>query len=216
MAHEHGPVVSLYARHGTTELNASGCFRGMKDLPLDDKGIQDAHRLAEFLKNKDFYPIIVLSDMQRAQQTAKIIKEALSKAGRHVDLSLSQEIRPLNVGKLSGQKRTPENEAIVTHHANHPDEAFDGGESLNDFRRRVHPVMVQGIETAIRAGVPVLFVAHSSTVHEIGNVTHKDHLASLVLPGGLAEVYACGNRFCSEPVLKPDMSRGKRPGQLIS
>lgn len=209
MIHEHGPIVSLYARHGSTVLNSSGCFRGMMDLSLDAQGIQDAHRLAEFLKDYQIFPIVVLSDMKRARETAHIIGSTLKSSDQPIQYRETPELRALNVGKLSGQKRTAENEAIVAYHADNPDVPFEGGESLNDFRTRVHPIMEHGIEVAIKHGCPVLFVAHSSVIHEVGQITHKDHTASLVKPGGVTKICACDGCLCSEPIFRPDNTKTK-------
>ena len=203
MDHEHGPLVSLYARHGSTTLNAMGCYRGPMDPSLDAQGIMDAHRLADFLKDYDLYPVVILSDMKRARETAHIVAAACQGLQCHE----TPQLRPLNVGDLAGQKRTPENEATVRYHADHPDVPFHNGECINGFRERVHPIMAHGVEVAIKSGKPVLFVAHSSTVHEVGNVSHKDHTASLVKPGGVVAVYICDGCLCSEPIYKPDTTR---------
>jgi len=214
MSNEKPSEVLLYiARHGTTELNQEGCYRGPLNPDLDGRGWHDANQLAFW-----FEPIelsgIFYSDKTRSRHTAEKVKK-----GRHPDTVFvsHHNLRALNVGDLGGQEKTPETEAIVRHHVNNPDLPFKGGESLNEFRARVRPLLINGLELALKSTKPVLIVAHSSIVHEAGQLFNGDHKSSLVLPGGVAAVYASDGKLKSEPIFKPDLEKmGKGRSEVIT
>ena len=63
--------MKLYvARHGETEWNALNKVCGRTDLPLTEKGFQQAEKLAERTENLGI-DIIIASPMLRARQTAE-------------------------------------------------------------------------------------------------------------------------------------------------
>jgi broad specificity phosphatase PhoE len=59
-------------RHGVTEWNLNGRFQGHTDIPLSEKGQQQAQMLAKHLK-KAKVDIIYSSPLQRAMETAKMV-----------------------------------------------------------------------------------------------------------------------------------------------
>lgn len=63
-------------RHGDTNLNDEDLVHGWVDAPLNDNGIEQAHKAAESLKDKEITRIIS-SDLPRAKQTANIIGKKL-------------------------------------------------------------------------------------------------------------------------------------------
>jgi broad specificity phosphatase PhoE len=211
MVYQKYPLL-FCARHGTTTLNSSGCYRGGIDVPLDKAGRRDANHLAFFFSEIEIYPVIYLSDRKRTRETAHIIGQR--KDG--IDYLELEPLRALNLGHLSGQKRTPETEEEIEEHVNNPDLDFEGGESLNDFRGRVRPLINEALICAQDTGLPVMFVVHSSIIHELGEMFEGDHNATLVLPGGVACVYIENGRLNAEPVLYPDTERSTGRHEVIS
>ena len=66
----------ILVRHGHTPLNSPGRderLRSWLDVPLDDKGLEEAVRTADMLAN---YPIgmVYCSDLRRARQTAEVLR----------------------------------------------------------------------------------------------------------------------------------------------
>jgi len=190
-------VVAYLVRHGTTVLNSSGMFRGNKNPPLDAQGRRDAHKLADYFKDVDL-SFIICSDKARATETAELI-------GKEHDLPVhkSENLRALNVGSFSGQKRTPESEAALQHYIDNPSIQIPEGESLNDFKARVHPCFKELVDLYRDSGVPPLAVLHSSLIHEIGAVLEGSHKAVLVDPGGVCVVYLDNNKLHAAPIFKP-------------
>jgi broad specificity phosphatase PhoE len=212
-------AIAYFSRHGTTELNAHNCYRGMQDVSLDKSGEADARSLAKFFKGIDLCPYVLMSDMKRTDETLQIINAEREKDGQAPLVGRATSmLRPLNVGDLSGQPRTKENQAIVEYHADHPNIPFSGGASLNEFRARVRPIINQAVELAQHTGKPVLVLGHSSVVHEVGQVVHGDHESVVVRPGGIACLYwdPQEKKFDAEAVLRPDKGREKRRPDLIS
>jgi len=193
------PIICAYvARHGRTSLNAGHKFRGSANPPLDSVGRQQAHKLASLFKNIDL-SVIFTSDKQRATETAKII------AGeKDTPIHISSNLRALNVGKFSGQPRNQENVDELESYLSDPEVRIPDGESLNEFRGRVDPCFQEAVELFMEEGVPPLIVAHSSLVHELGNVYHSgNHKAVLVEPGGCAAIVLHNGKLTSEPIFKP-------------
>lgn len=193
-----GPKITLFyaARHGTTDLNQANSFRGNKDVSLDSSGIQDAHRLAYY-----FEPIevchIIGSDLKRASQTADVI-------GRKIEKKpiLTPALHPWNVGMFSGKEKNKENMDKLDEFIKDPEKTIPGGESLNDFKRRVRPCLQEAIEVSDNNGVPLLLVVHSSVIHEIGDMFEGHNKAVLVKPGGVVEVYIQDGKIQAAPVFK--------------
>jgi phosphoserine phosphatase len=200
MAKPH-EILLYVARHGTTLLNQQNCFRGPLDPDLDGQGWIDAHRLAFYFEPTELAAIF-FSPKKRSRHTAMLIK-----GKRDIHYSGNDGLQALNVGHLGGQKKTSETEAEIKYHIEHPDEPIEGGESLNCFRCRVRPLILNGVELAVQAGKPVLIVAHSSIVHETGEMFNGDHSSTLVEPGGVAAVYIAGGQLKAEPIFKPDAER---------
>lgn len=191
-------------RHGRTVLNATNAFRGNANPPLDDVGIKQAHTVAQLFSD---VPIshIFCSDKQRATKTAEIISQA--KGG---PVHQSEALRALNVGNFSGKPRNAESEAELQSYLNDPDCCIPGGESLNDFRSRIRPCLQEAIDLYGQCGVPPMLVAHSSVVHEIGNIATGDHKSVLVEPGGAIAVYVKNGKITAEPIFKPVKAAGSR------
>lgn len=204
-------AVVYVVRHGQTVLNAQNCFRGSADPPLDSVGIEQAHRLAQLFAD---VPIshIFCSDKVRATKTAEII--SASKGG---PVHKTSSLHALNVGKFSGTKRDSKSEAELQSYLDDPDTQIPGGESLNDFRARIRPCLQEAIDLYGECGVPPMLVAHSSVVHEIGNIANGDHKSILVEPGGAIAVYVNNGKIDAEPIFKPlKVSPGTSRAKIIT
>jgi broad specificity phosphatase PhoE len=184
-------------RHGRTVLNANNSFRGNANPPLDEVGLKQADTVADLFKDVPLSHIFC-SDKQRATKTAEIISQA---KGGPVHQSVS--LRALNVGNFSGKPRNPESEAELQSYLDDPDCCIPGGESLNDFRARIRPCLQEAIDLYAECGVPPMLVAHSSVVHEIGNIATGDHKSVLVEPGGAIAVYVKNGKITAQPIFKP-------------
>lgn len=88
----------IFVRHGETDLNKEHKVAGARmDVPLNDKGIEQAKELANTLKDVEF-DVIISSALKRAKQTAEIVKE-------HFDapLEIVEQFGERDFGSLSGK-----------------------------------------------------------------------------------------------------------------
>jgi broad specificity phosphatase PhoE/uncharacterized protein YerC len=94
---------NLYlVRHGDTDLNDENIVHGWTKQSLNDKGIEQAHKAAESLKDKDITHI-VSSDLPRAKQTANIISKETG-----VPVTFDQNLRTWDAGDFDGTKKHDE------------------------------------------------------------------------------------------------------------
>jgi broad specificity phosphatase PhoE len=204
---EETPVVYV-VRHGQTVLNKDKRFRGNANPPLDQTGIKQAHELSSLFASKPISHIFC-SDKQRSTKTAEIIAQSKSCA-----IHPSEGLRALDVGKFSGEKRTKEAEADLQRYLDNPEVQIPGGESLQDFRNRIRPCLQAAVNMFMECGAPPVLVAHSSVVHEVGNILYGDHKKILVHPGGAIVVYSKDGSLGAKPIFRPLTSPGTKAAAI--
>lgn len=129
-----GPAQTYLIRHGTTDLNRESGgpdrIRGWMDVPLNDEGRRAADQLGEQLADKGI-TTLVTSDLSRAEDTARAIA---NKTGAKI--VIDPDLRPWHVGEMTGNK-SDEMAAQLRYFAEHPDERPPGGETFDEFKKRV-------------------------------------------------------------------------------
>ncbi len=97
-------------RHGTTEWMERYLLHGVSDSPLSERGLHEAHWVAERLRGEHF-DAFYSSPLGRAMQTARIIGEAVGM----VPVPL-EGLRELDFGWLEGGPIVfqPENRSLIT------------------------------------------------------------------------------------------------------
>ncbi len=149
--------MKLYiVRHGETEFNLQNRYAGSTDIPLNDRGVQQAMQLSLDLKGIHF-DNIVSSPMLRARQTADIINH-----GRNLPLKIIDGFSEINMGVYEGLTRE---EARLRHpqtwerlSARGIDDAPEGGETIRQCNERVMAALSELIREA--EGKAVLLVCH--------------------------------------------------------
>ncbi len=118
------------ARHGETEYNRKRLLMGQMDIPLNEKGVKQAEKLAKSLKNKGI-TAIYSSDLSRAFKTAEIVGEELGLPIKGV-----KDFQEHSLGKLDGSEWTDEFETMTKEEfEEHMMDA--GAEDLDEFYNRV-------------------------------------------------------------------------------
>lgn len=119
----------LLARHGQSLFNVDDLVNGdpARDRGLSPHGEDEARRLAGQLAGLAI-DLCVVSEFPRAQQTASI-----ALAGQEVPQAVDPELNDIRIGELEGKTL---DEYHRWKHTRTRDEAFPGGESLNDAARR--------------------------------------------------------------------------------
>ena len=97
--HPHQGPRLLLVRHGETQWNRESRFQGIKDIPLNDNGRQQASKARDFLKEvpMDF---AVTSPMLRPKETAEIILQAHPEVNLETEIQLQEICHGLWEGKL--------------------------------------------------------------------------------------------------------------------
>jgi len=86
----------ILVRHGETDWNLEGRYQGQADIPLNERGREQAKLLAERLRG-EIIEVIYASDLSRAYETAKIIAEALGQ-----EVKTLESLREVDTGVWTG------------------------------------------------------------------------------------------------------------------
>ena len=147
-------------RHGQTDWNLEGRYQGQSDVPLNEKGFEQAKSLVGKLKGKTFITIYT-SDLLRAQQTAEPIANALG-----LPIQIEPRLREINQGEWEGvlvddikaryaglwSQRTVDPASVRP----------PGGETVSEVAARVYAAL-DDIARLIPAG-NVLIVSHGLSI----------------------------------------------------
>lgn len=196
-------LIALICRHGETQLNASDCFRGWVDVPLDENGERQAHAAAAFLKQNYKVKCVFSSPLFRAVTTAETF-------AKQADLPIAQDrgLLPWHVGLFSGQPKKQYMPALKLF-VGSPEVAMPNGESLQDFEDRAYAFYREKFQNATKVGL-MAFFAHTSNVTVLENLisgerTGEPESGETVKPGGICAIYRDGEKYSVEPVFgKPE------------
>jgi broad specificity phosphatase PhoE len=121
-------------RHGETEFNRMGVFRGRLDVDLNEVGLKQARETGDALRGEGI-DFILASPLRRATVTAETISRALG-VGWEVDEAFNN----INLGRWQGvpkkkvMEEYPEEWKRWTTEPEHL--VVPGGESVEDVKRR--------------------------------------------------------------------------------
>jgi len=125
----------ILLRHGETNWNRELRIQSRNDIPLNQKGISEAKKVAKKLK-KEIITAIYTSPLKRARHTAQIIAKEFG-----IEPIVDERLVEINHGKWAGHrekdilKREPEK---FKRWKKTPWEVIpEGGETWKDFRKRV-------------------------------------------------------------------------------
>src|SRR5262245_46099273 len=122
------PLLYL-VRHGTTQANEDGLFRGHVDYPLNEDGLAAAEEAAYFLSFRTI-GYLAASPLRRAVETAQAIGPALQ-----LDFDRNPGLMPWNIGDFAGKPKAKYQDQLQRFIEN-PDLVIPNGESLSQFRQR--------------------------------------------------------------------------------
>ena len=157
-------------RHGETDFNVEKRYTGSTDIPLNDKGLQQAKELASKVSDIRF-DVIVSSPLLRARQTAEVIHNSSG-----VPVVVIDEFAEISAGVYEGltreeaQAKYPEvwarlAEIWVKMGWRPLDDAPTGGETLRQFDARIAAGLAK-----LKAEYPeskVLLVCHAFAARTI-------------------------------------------------
>ncbi len=186
----------ILVRHGESQWNLENRFTGWVDVPLTEKGQEEARIAGEHLRG---LPVdkVYTSVLQRAINTSKIALEA---AGKSADLPTerSEKLNERHYGDLQGLNKAEtaaqygDAQVKIWRRSYDVPPPGEKGESLKDTAARTLPYFEAHIRPDILAGHNVLVVAHGnslrSIVMELDQLT-REQVLELNIPTGVPLVY---------------------------
>ena len=197
-----GSRTLILLRHGQSTANAADEFSGWLDVPLTDRGAQEARTAAHLLTRHQLHPDVVHTSMlTRAIETAHLV---LTELGRSwVPARRSWRLNERHYGALQGRGKAevkaevgvdtytrwrrsftgtppplspvdPAAAALDPRYAHVPPNALPTTESLADVVNRLLPYWYDAIAADLQAGRIPLVVAHGNSLRAL--VMHLDQL----------------------------------------
>jgi len=182
----------VLVRHGQSFWNLQNRFTGWVDVPLTEKGKEEAFKAGELLKDIRF-KVAYTSALTRAQETLKIILEVI---GLQIPIIKDQALNERHYGALQGlnkdRARQKYGAEIVHLWRRSYDIAPPEGESLKDTAARTIPFLERAILGDIYEGNDVFVVAHGNSLRSIIMYLEKltpEEIIKVELDTGTVVVY---------------------------
>ncbi len=203
------PYTLVLLRHGESDWNAKNLFTGWVDVPLSEKGTEEALRGGRLLAERGLLPDVVhTSVLRRAITTANL---ALDVCDRHwVPVKRHWRLNERHYGALQGKNKkqtleqfgedqfmlwrrsydTPPppiadddewSQAGDPRYADLPPELMPRTECLQDVVRRMLPYWYDAIVPDLRTGQTVLVAAHGNSLRAL--VKHLDGISDQAIAG---------------------------------
>ena len=155
-------------RHGQSQWNLENRFTGWIDIPLTDKGREEARKGAEKIKEIRFVKAFT-SALVRAQETLDIVLDVLGQKG--IPVEKDKALNERHYGELQGlnkdeMKRKFGEEQVKLWRRSY-DVAPPKGESLKDTAARTLPYFKEKILPEVTAGKNILVSAHGNSLRSI-------------------------------------------------
>lgn len=158
----------VLVRHGQSQWNLENRFTGWVDVPITEKGAQEAVAAGRELKGLVF-DVAFTSELQRAQQTLDLI---LRESGQgpvpiHKDKALNERHYGDLQGLDKGETAKKYGDAQVHIWRRSFDVKPPNGESLKDTAERTLPYFKKLVLPAAAEGKNVLVAAHGNSLRAI-------------------------------------------------
>ena len=183
-------------RHGQSQWNLENRFTGWKDVPLTEKGIEEAKNAGQLIKKNNItFDNIFSSVLQRANKTAEIaMKEAEMKHlfnNNQLNYTKDQSLNERDYGDLVGLNKAETADKFGKEQVHIWRRSYDisppKGESLKDVVNRVSPYFELNISPLIVDEKNILIAAHGNSLRAIMIKVglHKpEEISSIELPTG--------------------------------
>jgi 2,3-bisphosphoglycerate-dependent phosphoglycerate mutase len=158
----------VLVRHGQSQWNLENRFTGWVDVPITEKGTEEAVRAGRALKGIAF-DLAFTSDLKRAQQTLDIL---LKESGqKKIPIEKSAALNERHYGDLQGLNKAETARKYGDAQVHLWRRSFDvkppNGESLKDTAARTLPYFDEKILPAASGGKNVLVSAHGNSLRAI-------------------------------------------------
>lgn len=180
-------------RHGESEWNKENRFTGWIDIPLSEKGEEEARSAGEKIKGFKFDKVFT-SVLQRAIRTFEIAAEIANL--NHLPLEKDKALNERMYGDLQGLNKDECRKKFGVEQVHIWRRSYDvpppNGESLKDTAARVMPYYHKSIEPMLNEGKNILVVAHGNSLRAL--IKHLDKLSDeeiikVEIPTGVPILY---------------------------
>ena len=165
----------VLVRHGESQWNLENRFTGWVDVPLTEKGREEARRAGEKLKGIKFDKAYT-SVLQRAIETLKIILSGINQ--ENIPIEKDQALNERHYGDLQGLDKAETAKKYGAEQVHIWRRSYDvappNGENLKDTAARTLPYFEEKILPDLKAGKNILVSAHGNSLRSI--VMNLDHL----------------------------------------
>ena len=183
----------VLVRHGESQWNLENRFTGWIDIPLTEKGREEARRAAEKIRDIHF-DLAYTSVLQRATESLDIMLQVIGQQG--IPVAYDRALNERHYGDLQGLNKAETAEKFGKKQVHLWRRSYDvappGGESLKDTAARTLPYFEAHILPDLRAGKNVLVSAHGnslrSIVMQLDQLT-REQVMELNLATGVPIVY---------------------------
>jgi probable phosphoglycerate mutase len=146
----HKPFYFL--RHGETDWNHKRLYMGQTDIPLNQRGMEQAREAGKILAREPIKSIVT-SPLIRAHQTAEIIAQYLTE---EVTITVIDEMKECCWGKYEGAPIVGDGIIFEKWMVG---EILEDAETITELESRV----VSGLVQSLALPAPVLIVGHSGS-----------------------------------------------------
>ena len=183
-------------RHGQSQWNLENRFTGWKDVPLTEKGINEANNAGHLLKKHNIKIDKVFSSvLERANKTAEIAMKVLEIENLYENGNLiyekNQNLNERDYGDLVGLNKAETADKFGKEQVHIWRRSYDtpppNGESLKDVVDRVSPYFTEKIQPYILNKKNVLIAAHGNSLRAIMikvGMYKPEEISSIELPTG--------------------------------
>src|SRR5213079_3077925 len=194
------PATLVLLRHGQSTWNLVNLFTGWHDVPLSERGVEEAREAGRQLTRAGLQPDIVhTSVLIRAIQTADI---ALGEMGRTwIPVRRSWRLNERHYGALQGLNKKETSERYGADQVKLWRRSYDtpppNGEALKNTAERTLPFFDRAILGDLQLGKNVLVVAHGNSNRSIVmklDQLSKEQVIELELGTGVPLVYDIGQQ----------------------
>jgi len=180
----------VLVRHGETEWNRLGRFRGRADVPLNENGLRDADATAQRIADGWEIAAVYSSPVRRALQTAEILAAATGRPAKLVD-----DLADVQYGQWEGltrQEAAARDPETMKMFLEAPSRVrIPGGETLHEAQTRAFNALIR--LAAQHADEAIAVVAH----------TEVNRLILLAALGGnIDHIWRVGQDTCAINVLR--------------
>ena len=183
-------------RHGQSQWNLENRFTGWKDVPLTEKGINEAHNAGLLLKKNNIKIDKVFSSvLQRANKTVEIAIKSSQIENLYIngilDYEKDQRLNERDYGDLVGLNKAETADKFGKEQVHIWRRSYDtpppNGESLKDVVDRVSPYFNKNIRPLIMEQKNILIGAHGNSLRAIMiqvDLYKPEEISTIELPTG--------------------------------